>query len=442
MDLAEQHLTRARTQLLLDQPFFGAQAMHLAIVRKDVVQTLAVDGTHLFYNAAFVLSLPETQLVTAVAHEVLHCALGHVYRRGFRDPEEWNIAADYADNIILKDANFTTIPGWYYDEQYRGWTVDQVYAYRQNQRQAQQQQQSGGSGQGANGFQGASGQQGAAGQDPTPGTPSGPSRAPGAPQGQPGRPQTGGQAGTPAPRSAFKGADGKPALTGCFVDAPPMGEGADAGDGRMTEADWAIAAEQAERVAKRAGKLPACMERTGAKARESRTEWRKELREFIQQLTPNDYSWSRPNRRFLATGIMLPGIVRDALGEIAVFVDTSGSIGPTLLNAFGAEIDACASEARPEVVNVVYVDAAVAGQQEFFPGDPVVLTPKGGGGTAFQPAFDFIEQEGRQPVAAIYFTDLDSSDTPVEPSYPVLWVTPLWVTREGPFGRTIRMVAD
>ena len=43
-----------------------------------------------------------------------------------------------------------------------------------------------------------------------------------------------------------------------------------------------------------------------------------------------DFSWMRPNRRHLWTGLYLPGVVREGVGEIAIAVDCSGSVSYAL----------------------------------------------------------------------------------------------------------------
>ncbi len=106
---AKHAVTRARTVLLVSQPFYGTLALQLELVEvtdKSFVNTMAVDGRHLFYNPEFVLSLTEDELVGVNAHEVAHCAFQHMTRRGHRDPRLWNVAGDYAINADLLDAGF------------------------------------------------------------------------------------------------------------------------------------------------------------------------------------------------------------------------------------------------------------------------------------------------------------------------------------------------
>ena len=120
---------------------------------------------------------------------------------------------------------------------------------------------------------------------------------------------------------------------------------------------------------------------------------------------------------------------------MVIGVDTSGSIDAATLVAFAAEITAILDEAAPEAIHVVYCDEAVAGTETYEPGDPIRLTPHGGGGTAFRPVFDWIAGSDIQPVCAVYLTDLYGSEFGPAPDYPVLWVST--GATAAPFGEVI-----
>ena len=123
------------------------------------------------------------------------------------------------------------------------------------------------------------------------------------------------------------------------------------------------------------------------------------------------------------------------LGPVVVAVDTSGSIDDATLAAFAAEITAILDEAAPEAIHVIYCDDAIAGTETYQAGDVIDLTPRGGGGTAFRPVFDWIARSDVQPVCAIYLTDLDGDDFGPPPDYPVLWVST--EKTRAPFGEVI-----
>ena len=81
------------------------------------------------------------------------------------------------------------------------------------------------------------------------------------------------------------------------------------------------------------------------------------------------------------------------MGDIVIVVDTSGSIGTEELEQFAGEINGITNDVQPELIRVVYCDAAVQAVEEFGPSEPVKLSPRGGGGTDFVPPFRWVGRE-------------------------------------------------
>src|SRR5476651_641816 len=123
----ERKLTRARTQLLLNQPFFGTLCLRLKLVAGEL-PTMATDGRRIVYDPAFVAELTAAELEAVLAHEVLHCALGHHCRRGGRDPRLWNEAADLAINPILVSNGFTLPEGALLDPAFDNLSAEEIFA--------------------------------------------------------------------------------------------------------------------------------------------------------------------------------------------------------------------------------------------------------------------------------------------------------------------------
>ena len=66
-------------------------------------------------------------------------------------------------------------------------------------------------------------------------------------------------------------------------------------------------------------------------------------------------------------------------------------------------------------------DSKIAHVDVFEMGQPFKVTRRhGNGGTEFQPVFDWIEEEGIQPMAVVYLTD-GGADCPDPVDYPVFW---------------------
>jgi len=419
-----QKLTRARVHLLLEQVFFGTLALRLKLVPGNL-PTMATDGCRIVYNPAFVDALKPAEIEGTLAHEVMHCALGHHCRRGERDPELWNQAADFALNPILLGNGFTLPAGALIDPTFDNLSAEEIYA-RLLQRKTDG---------------GASPKQEPHQTNGGVGTATGPqqtqnSRTPDPKAASPGPTKTGDTAGAvPSPDSMRAGGFGE-----VWDATDDQGYPASPAEKRRQEHEWSIAAEQALRSAKACGHEPAGIERPLSESRQSRQDWRAILRDFVAATAPVDYRWCPPNRRYIASGVYLPSVERRGFGEIVIAVDTSGSIGTLELEQFAGEISAISEEAQPEAIHVVYCDAAVQSTEQFGPSAPVRLDPKGGGGTDFRPAFKWVAENDIAPVCFIYLTDLCCDSYPQVPEYPVLWVTDSH--RTAPFGETVRITLE
>ncbi len=252
----------------------------------------------------------------------MHPALQHHTRRGNRNQVRWNMACDYAINPMLLDAGLTLPKDVFIDDGFRGMSAERIYNLIE-----EEQDQEGSSDQTKGKLGGGSGaiEDKAPQSDPIANEPQAPST---------------------------------PGGVGQVLDAPaPVGEEGPSVSEQARE--WQIAVEQAENVAKLAGKLPGDAVRTLEAAQSARVDWRELLRRAWSETTPADYSWMRPNRRHVWSGLYLPGITSEGVGEIAVAVDCSGSVSARQLGLFQEEIRSILAGQRPRLVHVIYFDAAV-----------------------------------------------------------------------------------
>lgn len=393
---AEQKLKKAKLQIALSFPFFSSLLFRREIEFAEC-QTARTDGKVIQVSRDFISLISLLNTIYLLLHEVGHIALFHHIRRGCRDVKTWNEACDYVINLMLNDyaneiklktgyAPFVMPQGGLVDERFRGMNAEQVYQiiWQENQQQQKQENQQGeGEGEG-NGKQDGNNNNSGEWQ--------------------------GGQMGDVE--------DGK-------------------GDAAKQEAELKQELAQAAQLAKLQGKLPAHIARMVEDELYNVQNWKEILSAFINEQAKNDYSFKRPNIRYSDTGMMLPSLYSQEIGNIALIVDTSGSIDRQLLNQFAGEIKDIAGELQTSI-NVIYVDAKLQGVQEFEPDDIMNLQPKGGGGTNFKPGFDYIDKEDMQPACIIYFTDGYCSDFPKnEPSQPTLWATYNNKDFNPPFGETI-----
>ena len=358
---------RARTTLLIDQPFFGVLALQLKVIESTANETAWTDGASMGFNPAFVAGLSQDTLIALIAHEVMHCACGHPWRESGRQHKRWNVACDYAINPILVDAGMTLPAGALNNPDYHGKSAEWIYDRLPTSDDG-------------------------SGDDPQAGNGPGPD-------------------GTHGPDSGGWG-EVKP--------APASGDDPATSD-VPTKADWDQLTKQAIAAAKGQGKLPGTMLRDLEQATKPIVDWRSLLRRYLQDITAADYSWTQPNRRYLSHGLYLPSLRSPACGKIAIAVDTSGSIDAVTLQQFAGEMQAIIDEMSPSSVDVLYCDAHVHRIDTFARGEALEMHPCGGGGTSFSPVFEHYDDDtNEQPAVLVYFTDLYGS-FPDAPAFPTIW---------------------
>lgn len=367
---AQDKMKRAVTNLILDQPFFGALAIRLRLVADPTIApTAATDGKILAYNPEFIDTLDIGQTVGLVAHEVLHCANGHIWRCDGRETDTWAKACDYAINSVIKKAGLYLPSDVLLDARFDGQSAEQIYATLKEERQ----------------------------NDPN--------------------------------------GDGSGEQ-----DSPGWGEmldGSGEQDAEQQQAEWKVATLQAAQSAKAQGNLPGGLDRLLDEIKHPAVDWRSALRRFVQQTASADYSWAMPNARYLAGGLYLPSLRSEQMKPLVVAVDTSGSVSTSELQSFAAEIQAIMDDCQPENVTVIYCDYKVQSVEQFDKGDMVTLTPKGGGGTAFDPVFAEVATRGIEPACLIYMTDMAGIMPTESPDYPVLWLNTGQRRRTATFGEVL-----
>ena len=403
-DDIERKLSAARTQLIIEKPFFGVLILHLPLAAAESTwcKTIATDAQRIYYNPRYIdrLSLDQTKFL--LAHEALHCALLHFHRREHRIKRRWDIACDLAVNSILVADGLVPPPEALIEKACAGMAAEEIYPTIKDDHIGDTIDQhiydedrapDTARGEGARG-----------GRAPAPAPPSAqpPSDQPAAPDENRGN----------APESArgHRGAEAAP---------PPLPAGS-AREHLATQ--WQLRLAAAAQQALRAGKLPESIARLIDDLLQPQLPWRMLLARYMTSVARTDYSFTRPSRREGAA--ILPGL-RATYVDIVIVVDTSGSIAPPDLHEFLAEIDAIKGQLNARItLHACDAELAPDGPWIYEPWDELRLPNKltGGGGTRFTPAFAWARRLDRAPDLLIYFTDADGEFPARAPDFPVLWL--------------------
>lgn len=407
---ARERMLRARMQLAQSHPFFASLALHMELRERPGLGTMQVDGKHLEYDPAFVVSLPEPELIGVVVHETQHIALLHHTRRGGRDLADWNRACDYAINPGILAEGLTLPKDMLFDAAFDGMGAEQIYAELQKRK-------------------------------PPPPPPK-PDEDDEDDEDGDEQDQGGGQ--DPGDDSQDDGDDGDdgqgqgtdPGGCGGVVDAYLEDNQGVAEVEAQTEAmvRQCIAVASAGR-----SEIPEAAARILGELNRPRIDWRAEFGRFIDNATRHRLSWNKPSRRMLNLGYVMPGRVRDAVGDGIVFIDSSGSIQKDAETAFASEVQAMLETNRVERIHVVSVDDAIRNVQLFEQGDTIdKLVIKGGNGTLFDIAFDWAQLNVPEAAFIIYLTDMEvwNERWGTPPACPVLWCATGRI-QTAPFGEVI-----
>ena len=176
-----------------------------------------------------------------------------------------------------------------------------------------------------------------------------------------------------------------------------------------------------------AGKMGSGGDRSLEELMQPQIDWRETLREFVTSTCAgSDYStYSKPNRRYLSSGIYMPSGISEQVDELVVAIDTSGSIGGTELSAFLTEVKSVCDTAKPNKVRVLYWDTKVCRDEAYKLDelDDLVKStkPAGGGGTCVECVPEYMQEHGIKPQACIVLTDGDLYSGWGTWNTPVLW---------------------
>jgi predicted metal-dependent peptidase len=447
--LAAKRVLNARTELITARRFYGVLVSNVEPRISREVPRAATNGKTHFWNPDFIATLTQTQLLAVQAHEAEHDARRHHSRRGARDPERWNKAGDYVINFDLKAEGFD-LPEWaLYDERFAGMSVEDAYRVLELDEQRQQpqpqpqadDQDEGNEADDQDGDQGDEGDQDAGSSDQDDqgdGDEAGGHGDQGDQDGdqagdsdggkggdQPGQEAAGKPNGAGAGDMPGEGGNtqpgqsgGQPWDMGSVLDAPADDPG-QLGD---SDLEWSRIVRMAATQAKRAGQLPGHITREIEAERKPKTDWREELRAWIDAGSKRIETWNRPNRRFAGRGLFLPGNQRDGINHIAVLVDTSGSMDAIALQCVANEVQGALDSGAIDRVTVVYGDTRVTRVDEYGETDQLEFDPRGGGGTQMSPLFEYVRDELQDVAGILCFTDLYwYGELPPEPDPRVLF---------------------
>ena len=395
MDPIIDKLTTARVGLLLKAPFFGNMATRMQLIEADEwCPTAATNGRNFYYNTKFVQKLSVKKLEFLFGHEICHCVFDHFGRVGSRDRQLSNIAQDYAVNQILVDERIgekITEVKICYDAKYRGMAWEEIYdeLYEKAEKISM--------------------------------------------------PDLLKQLGDLLDEHINEDGSG-PGKEG-------EGDGKGKGMPTMTKEEAQQIRDEIKEAmiqsaaAAGAGKTPAGIQRLIKDMTEPKISWRDLVRQEIQSIIRNDYTFSRPSRKGQMSGAILPGMKEATTIDVGISIDMSGSIGEEDATVFLSEVKGIMDQYEDFKINLWCFDTAIYNHKEISQDNSHDLEeyePQGGGGTDFEVNWDFMKDNGIAPKKFIMFTDGYPCGSWGDEDYcDTIFIVKGNTSAEAPFGQTV-----
>jgi len=424
---AEEKLSKCKIQLNKTHPFFSYLVEHLYAKEENNIPTMGVDPRgRMYFNRKFVESLPIEQLKGVLCHEVLHVAFYHPARGKGREimintmpPSAlWNIAIDISANDILVRNGFslpkegiipengTVVFGDVTIDNIQDKSSEEIYEELKSKAKQSKNPQSG-QGDGGGGGDGKDKQQGSGGK---------------------------GKSGERELKNVPKGFDEHKWDKDGKGEGGGEGEDKDGKDGKdgksngmgLQGKDWKKIVASAYNHAKMIGKEPAGIQREFGDLYKPRVNWRAILRRAVASRIPHDFTYARPNRKFITQDVYLPSTTGEKI-KILCSIDTSGSISQEELTLYMSElVGIYRSYVEVEfwvLTHDVEVHQAIL-VNTYSIKKLMALKPEGGGGTSHHLVYKYIDEKrlNRDTKLLISFTDGWSDYPDKRPSVNTIFV--------------------
>jgi predicted metal-dependent peptidase len=392
----EQRLLKARVQLSLQQPFLAAALMRLPfrqISGMSWCNTMATDGYHIFYNPEWSTKLKNNELRGVIAHEVLHVVFAHSDRLLERTPNRWNLACDFAINLLLIEQGFTLPEGGMYLKIYEGLTADEIYEKLPpdlnikfdnfgHPNTASEQEQSG--------------QIYPIGNDLIP---------------------------RDDPRV-------KPLQDMDMPDTEQMGS--------LREN------LRQDSASKLHGRSAAYFKQECMAADEGSVDWKSLMRNWLFDRIKSDWSSYPFSKKHIHRGLFMPSMGVQSPGHIVFAIDTSGSMSIEDISEIISEIRGF-RDVFPCKLTIIQADVEIQSTIEYEEMDGIEIPSRmeisGRGGTSFEQVIELVDESIFGSKVLIYATDGFGSFPKINPDFPVIWLlTPYSIEiKEIPFGSIVKL---
>lgn len=223
---------------------------------------------------------------------------------------------------------------------------------------------------------------------------------------------------------------------------PPMQDLGDMGEPVPEDAlqgeiqDILVRASLASKMAgDKSGTIPGDIEIFLNKLLNPKLPWNRILQKYLQSFAKTEYSFARPNRRFFPKAY-LPSMRSNCLQDIAIAVDTSGSVSDGDFLRFISETHSIIKNLKPNKITFIQFDTSIKSIDEVRGVDELMnLKFTGRGGTDIGEVIEWTNEH--KPQLLLMFTDGYFKFRDNSTKVPVIWLIHKNPNFTSPFGKVI-----
>ncbi len=185
----------------------------------------------------------------------------------------------------------------------------------------------------------------------------------------------------------------------------------------------------------KAGSIPGEIQIFLDKLLDPKLPWNRILQKFLHSMSKNDYTFRKPNRRYFPDHY-LPSLYSEKLTNLAIAVDTSGSVSDTDFLRFISEIHCILRMMKPDKITLIQFDTGIKEVSQVRSVQELSKVAfSGRGGTRIEPVLQWANEN--KPQALLVFTDghfrFSNEDTKTK----TIWLIHDNKKFVAPFGKTI-----
>ena len=133
MNEIEQRISKVKSLLIVEQPYFGSISSYLKVKLNEDIKTFQSSQNSFEYNDTYIKSISDEELGFILTNSAMHQAFNHKDRLENRMQWLWSLATDYAINSLLINNELEAPEHINYDMRFDDMSAEAIYATLENE---------------------------------------------------------------------------------------------------------------------------------------------------------------------------------------------------------------------------------------------------------------------------------------------------------------------